>query len=264
MVRNYIAVGTKDDALVQYQKTADQRLRLTRECRDRLKNPVKRMIFNFYLTRTQRGSVIRENLKNLLVKGLQIIRQIALELGGRLKERKIIAGIDDIFFLKTEEIRDALAGGDPHTVKLLIARRRVEYKRNLTIRPPHVIKGRFDPDDRQPRIIDKNVRLLKGLPVSPGVVTGKARVIINTISKERVRPGEILIAPFTDPGWAPYFMTASAIVVDMGGLLSHGSIVAREYGVPAVVNVGPATRIIRTGQRIRVDGDQGTVTILGD
>ncbi len=262
MVRNYIAVRTKDDALVQYQKTADQRLRLTRECRDRLKNPVKRMIFNFYLTRAQRGSVIRENLKNLLIKGLQVIRQIALESGRRLKERKIIAGIDDIFFLETEEIRDALAGGDPPAIKKLIARRRAEYKRNLTIRPPHVIKGRFDPDDHRPRIIDKNVRLLKGLPVSPGVVTGKARVIINTISKERVRPGEILIAPFTDPGWAPYFMTASAIVVDMGGLLSHGSIVAREYGIPAVVNVGPATRIIRTGQRIRVDGDQGIVTIL--
>jgi len=264
MVRNYIAVGTKDDALVQYQKTADQRLRLTRECRDRLKNPVKRMIFNFYLTRAQRGSVIRENLKNLLIKGLQVIRQIALELGGRLKERKIIAGIDDIFFLETEEIRDALAGGDPHAVKKLIARRRVEYRRNLKIRPPHVVKGRFDPDDIKPQTIDRDIRILKGLSVSPGVVTGKARVIINTISKERVRPGEILIAPFTDPGWAPYFMTASAIVVDMGGLLSHGSIVAREYGIPAVVNVGPATRIIRTGQRIRVDGDQGTVTILSD
>ena len=74
--------------------------------------------------------------------------------------------------------------------------------------------------------------------------------------------GEILIAPFTDPGWTPYFVPAAAIVMDQGGLLSHGSIVAREYGIPAVVNVGPATKIIKTGQTIHVDGDRGVVQIL--
>jgi pyruvate,water dikinase len=77
-----------------------------------------------------------------------------------------------------------------------------------------------------------------------------------------VRPGEILVAPYTDPGWTPYFLNAAAIVVDTGGLLSHGSIVARELGIPAVVDVGPATRRLRTGQRIRVDGARGTVEIL--
>jgi phosphoenolpyruvate synthase/pyruvate phosphate dikinase len=80
---------------------------------------------------------------------------------------------------------------------------------------------------------------------------------------EHVLPGEILVAPFTDPGWTPYFVPAAGIVMDMGGLLSHGSIIAREYGIPAVVNVGPATRIIRTGQIIEVDGDRGEVRIIG-
>ncbi len=75
-------------------------------------------------------------------------------------------------------------------------------------------------------------------------------------------PGGILVAPFTDPGWTPYFLSAAGIVMDLGGQLSHGSIVARELGIPAVVNVGPATRIIRTGQLVRVDGNRGEVTIL--
>lgn len=75
-------------------------------------------------------------------------------------------------------------------------------------------------------------------------------------------PGDILVAPFTDPGWTPYFLPASAIVMDMGGLLSHGSIVAREYGIPAVVNVGPATETIVTGQLLEVDGDRGEVRLI--
>ena len=79
---------------------------------------------------------------------------------------------------------------------------------------------------------------------------------------ESVEPGEILVAPFTDPGWTPYFLNAAAIVMDTGGMLSHGSIVAREYGIPCVVNVGPATKIIKTGDTVRVDGKRGVVTIV--
>jgi len=77
-----------------------------------------------------------------------------------------------------------------------------------------------------------------------------------------VNTGEILVAPFTDPGWTPYFLNAAAIVMDLGGVLSHGSIVAREFGIPAVVNVGPATELVRTGQTLRVDGGKGLVTLL--
>jgi rifampicin phosphotransferase len=80
-------------------------------------------------------------------------------------------------------------------------------------------------------------------------------------SREQVQPGEILVAPFTDPGWTPHFLNAAAIVMDLGGLLSHGSIVAREYAIPAVANVGPATRIIQTGQTLYVDGTRREVRI---
>ncbi len=105
--------------------------------------------------------------------------------------------------------------------------------------------------------------VFRGIAVSPGLGTGPARVIHRATTDEIVRPGEILVAPFTDPGWTPYFVTAAGgIVMDMGGLLSHGSIVAREYGIPAVVNVGLATKMIETGQMIQVDGDRGEVRIV--
>ena len=103
--------------------------------------------------------------------------------------------------------------------------------------------------------------LITGSPVSPGVAEGNVHVIFNPSGAQLV-PGEILVCPGTDPGWTPYFLRAAAIVMDMGGMLSHGSIIAREYGIPAVVNVGPATRIIRTGQMLRVDGLRGQVTLV--
>jgi len=111
--------------------------------------------------------------------------------------------------------------------------------------------------------VPKGARVLKGISVSAGVVRGPARVFLSVDTDEQVLPGEILVAPFTDPGWTPYFVPAAGIVMDMGGLLSHGSIIAREYGIPAVVNVGPATRIIRTGQIIEVDANVGEVRLIG-
>jgi pyruvate,water dikinase len=122
--------------------------------------------------------------------------------------------------------------------------------------------GRFDPLCCPPDGFDAGARILTGLAISSGVAVGVARVILRSDTSEQVLPGEILVAPFTDPGWTPYFLCAAGIVMDLGGLLSHGSIIAREYGIPAVANVGSATRIIRTGQRLHVDGNRGEVRIL--
>ena len=108
--------------------------------------------------------------------------------------------------------------------------------------------------------VDASTVSFTGVAVSPGVAEGPARVI-GASGRDTVRPGEILVAPSTDPGWAPYFLNAAGIVMDIGGVMSHGSIIAREYGIPCVVNVGPATKIIKTGQMLRVDGGRGKVTI---
>jgi pyruvate,water dikinase len=125
-----------------------------------------------------------------------------------------------------------------------------------------VVIGRFDPDASTGPTVTAGTTVLEGIPVFPGVVTGPARVILLADDHEQVLPGEILIAPFTDPAWTPYFLPAAGVVMDLGGILSHGSIVAREYGLPAVTNVGSATKLVRTGDVVQVDGGRGRVVIL--
>jgi pyruvate,water dikinase len=105
-------------------------------------------------------------------------------------------------------------------------------------------------------------RRLKGMGVSPGRAEGTARVVRDPRVSSHLEPGEILVTPVTDAGWTPLFLSAAGLVVEVGGLLSHGSVVAREYGLPAVVNVAGATRAIRTGDRVLVDGNTGTVVLL--
>jgi pyruvate,water dikinase len=102
---------------------------------------------------------------------------------------------------------------------------------------------------------------LAGNPVSPGIVEGIARVVLDP-TKETLQPGEILVAPFTDPGWTPLFINAAGLVMEVGGLMTHGSVVAREYGIPAVVAVLNATTQIQTAQPLRLIGDSGYVELL--
>jgi phosphoenolpyruvate synthase/pyruvate phosphate dikinase len=127
-----------------------------------------------------------------------------------------------------------------------------------------VVVGRFDPDEYvpEPETAVAGADVLHGVAASAGMATGAARLILRADTDEQVRAGEILVAPFTDPGWTPYFVPAGGIVTEQGGLLSHGSIIAREYGIPAVVNVPAATSVITTGQKLQVDGNRGVVTIL--
>jgi len=104
---------------------------------------------------------------------------------------------------------------------------------------------------------------LTGSAVSPGVVEGRVRVVLNPTAAH-LQPGEILVCPGTDPSWTPLFLAAGGLVMEVGGMMTHGSVVAREYGIPAVVGVTRVTQRLKTGQRVRVDGSSGRVTILPD
>jgi len=262
LVRNYIAQIGKTDPVKNAENLTQQRKQLEQQCRKKLKNPVKRMIFNYLLVRSQHGSVFRENVKSEVIKLIVSLRKMLLELGNKLADKGVLKNQDDIFFLRLAELEPVALGKADFDIHKVITDRRTEYEKNSMISPPDVIFGKFDPDRYVPESVDTDVEKLTGIPVSPGVVTGKARVILRADAEQQVLAGEILIAPFTDPGWTPYFVTAAAIVMDQGGILSHGSIVAREYGIPAVVNVGFATQIIKTGQTIEVDGNRGTIKIL--
>lgn len=246
----------------RYEKNIRVQEQVVDQTLQQLKNPVKRWFLRRQVKRAQRGLAFRENVKSEVVRLLTIIRKMILTMEQQLLDSGILKQANDIFFLKYEELSSVIVSEPDFDVAQIIEQRRQEYERYKAIEPPQLIIGRFDLDTYVPSSVNTDVNTFSGMSACPGKVTGKARVILRADEKQQVLPGEILVAPFTDPGWTPYFVNAAGIVMDQGGLLSHGSIVAREFGIPAVVNVGPATKIIKTGQRLEVDANQGTVRIL--
>jgi pyruvate,water dikinase len=261
MIRGYLENSGGETPVARHARLAADRERLTRECRARLRNPLKRAIFNHVLRKAQLGCLARENGKSEAVRGGAAVRRMLLELSRRLVERGLLSETDDVFFLLLDEIEPVVRGTQDFDVRAAVRERRAEYDRNRALTPPPVIVGRFDPEKCTAPEVDESATAFEGIASSPGIVTGSARVVTRA-GEESVGPGEILVAPFTDPGWTPYIVNAAGIVMDQGGLLSHGSIIAREYGIPAVVNVGPATKVIKTGQMLHVDGNRGRVTLV--
>jgi phosphohistidine swiveling domain-containing protein len=262
LVRNYLRSVGSVNPLENRRRLATERDELAEQCRRRLKNPIKRIFFTWSLRQVRKLAVDRENWKSEIIRQLAALRRVLLILGARFHKSGVLSSEDDIFFLEIPEIESLVEGRVDFDVSRCVAERRAEYERNKTFTPPPVVVGRFDPKKHVLPQVDATVKELKGIAVSPGTVTGKAKVILHADDHEHVEPGEILVAPSTDPAWTPYFLPAAGVVMDQGGVLSHGAIIAREYGIPAVVNVGPASRLIRTGQLLRIDGDRGTVTIL--
>ena len=262
LVRGYLRAMDQSDPLENQRRLAEEREHLAVQCRARLKHPIKRWIFSHSLRRAQELIVFREQLKNLGVRRFAFVRRVLLVLGQRLHEQGSLSCRDDIFFLDVSELEPAATGNASFDWRERIKSRRPEYEKNLKLHPPRVVNGRFDPNAPGWPVANADAKFLEGIPVSPGIVTGPARVILRTDDHEQVLSGEILIAPFTDPAWSPYFITAAGVVMEQGGILSHGSIVAREYGLPAVTNVASATRVICTGDLVQVDGNRGCVSVL--
>jgi len=263
LLRSYLKTIDQANPLRKQEQLARKREALTDRCRSQLGNPIKRGLFTWSLRQSQQLSRNRENWKNQAVRQMAAWRRFCLSLGDRLTQAGILHGRDDIFFLKVTEIESVANGTPDFPVHQTVTERRAEYEQNLTYTPPPIVVGRYDPNSPADQSVDETLRRFQGIGVSAGVVTGKARVILKTDDDVQIHPGEILVTPFTDPAWTPYFIPAAGVVMDQGGLLSHGSIIAREYGIPAVVNVGPATKVIKTGQILHVDANQGLVIIIG-
>ncbi len=188
-------------------------------------------------------------------------RDLLWPVGEALVQVGRLAQAADIFFLSFPEAHAALAGAD---LRESVSARRATFDRELRRRhvPLVLLSDGTEPTD-QPKISQNTAQIegtLQGTPASPGIVTAPARVILDPRSA-RLSPGEILVAPSTDPGWTPLFLKAAGLVMEVGGAMAHGAIVAREYGLPAVVGVAGATERIATGSRITVDGTAGTVVI---
>jgi phosphohistidine swiveling domain-containing protein len=179
--------------------------------------------------------------------------------GAELAERTLLETADDVFFLELPEARSALAGVDHRG---LVAQRRADYDRELRRRhvPRILLSDGTEPEALAvgPGPAAPADGALVGTPASAGTVTAPARVVLDPVGAH-LEPGEVLVAPSTDPGWTPLFLTAGALVMEMGGANSHGAVVAREYGIPAVVGVPGATAAIATGDVVTVDGASGRV-----
>ena len=259
MIKNYLEAEPGFDPRELSLRQENERGETYEETMRRLKGP-KRWLLNRLLSLTQRYIALREYTKATLIIGVAQTKREYHALAGRFAADGVIARPDDLFFLTNMEV-EALARGEGKDLAVdeLVARRRREYERNKSIVLPEYSKGKPRPLSKGELGLESDVEVLTGISVSPGRVTGAARVITDPRRSSEIRPGEILVAPVTDAAWTPLFLTAGAIVVDVGGPLSHGSIVAREYGIPGVLNVGVATKLVKTGQTITVDGDEGKV-----
>jgi pyruvate,water dikinase len=184
-------------------------------------------------------------------------RALLFPVGEELARTGRLEKAEDIFFLTLPEARAAASGSD---LRSAVRERRTNYESEMRRRhvPRLLLSDGTDPEAAMSEVAAEIDDALRGTPASSGVITARARVVLDPTGA-RLEPGEILVAPSTDPGWTPLFLTAGGLVMEMGGAMSHGAVVAREYGIPAVVGVRGATERIQTGQQITVDGTSGLV-----
>ncbi|WP_204003510.1 rifamycin-inactivating phosphotransferase [Micromonospora lutea] len=188
-----------------------------------------------------------------------VYKQALLAEAERLVRARVIRAQEDVFFLTFQEFHDAVRTN--HVDDRLIRRRREAFRSYQALRPPRVLTSDGEAVNGAYRRDDVPAGALVGLPVSTGIVEGRARVILD-LAQADLEPGDILVTAHTDPSWTPLFVAVAGLVTEIGGLMTHGAVIAREYGLPAVVGVADATRLIPDGQRIRVDATDGYVEFL--
>ena len=201
----------------------------------------------------------REFPKFAMVRRYHLYRQALMADAARLVEAGVLAHADDIHDLTFDELRDVVR--DRRVDHDLLARRRAAFRDHQHLTPPRVITSDGEVVTGSYDRVDVPPDTLIGLAVASGTAEGRARVVAS-MAEADLEPGDILVTAFTDPSWTPVFVAIAGLVTEVGGLMTHGAVIAREYGLPAVVGVADATRRIRDGQRIRVDGTTGRVTLL--
>jgi len=201
----------------------------------------------------------REYPKYTTMQRNYIYKQALLKEAGKLVQKGVIRKKEDIYYLTFEEFREAVK-----TNRLdygIITKRKAEYEVYEKLTPPRLMTSEGEVILGEYNTGNIPQGALAGISVSTGVIEGRARVVLK-LEDAIIEEGDILITKFTDPGWTPLFVSAKGLVTEVGGMMTHGAVIAREYGLPAVVGVDNATKLIRDGQRIRVNGTEGYVEIL--
>jgi len=268
VISNYLRLDTDDlDPVAQFHAGQAKAEATITSLTERMAehSRLRARLVGWTLRRVRQLVGLREAPKFLLIVALATMREHLKVIGRELAAAKVIDQVDDVFFLDLGEVRRGLSGED---VQHLVAEHREAYEQELKRR--HIPRLLLSDGTEPEAVATDDARAdgartdgaLTGSPASTGTVTARARVVLDPVGAH-LEPGEILVAPSTDPGWTPLFLTAGGLVMEMGGSNSHGAVVAREYGIPAVVGVPDATHKIETGQLITVDGAAGLVSLPG-
>lgn len=211
---------------------------------------------NWLVRQAVKGEEAREKSKSELVRLVDPLRKLVLEIGHRLKEREILEDTLDIFHCSLQDVISILLGyWNGQGLKALVADRKARYTELQKLDPPDLIINE-SASFAAPVSLTRAGELM-GMGVSGGRAKGKAKLLNHP--EDGLAQNEVLVAPSTDPGWTPLFLKASGIIMETGGFLSHGAIVAREYGIPAVVNIPGVMNLIQNGDNVVVNGDEGKV-----
>src|SRR5215217_8275983 len=252
------------------RRTATRREEATHAVLERLDAP-RRNLFSRLLEWAQGVAPVREDALADVGLGWPVMRRMLLELGRRLTEAEAVEKPADVFWLRRDEVEKMAASLDATETQLAsladaVEQRKMLWRGQRRVTPPQLLpKGSWVEVFRRwmPAVSEEQIGdTIKGIAASAGQVTAPARVLSGPEDFGKMQPGEVLVAVITTQAWTSLFAMASAVVTDVGGPLSHSSIVAREYGIPAVLGTGVATRRIQSGHNVRVDGDAGTVTLL--
>jgi len=229
-------------------------------------NPLDRLKFRKALPAAKIWQAAREESKSAVIRAVDQTRRALNELARRTAERHGIGDWQGAYMLTWSEF--PAYRQDPRAYAELIAERRRTHQMLADRIPPFLFEGDVPAlETWKPRVGGDEVQgqkgdILEGIGGSPGRVVGRARIVLDTANPDVLEPGDILVAPITDPSWTPLFLAAAGVVVDVGAVMSHSVIVSRDLGIPCVVSVTDATRVIPDGALIEIDGDTGTVTIL--
>ena len=263
IIKSYVAEGmVSPHDIVSRQKKIRE---------DAIENILKRNDLSYY--KKKRFKQFLDNYTNFIrlreenryhgVMGITLLRRYVLELGRRFAERGVLEEQQDIFYLTIPEIKKLLSG-ERISCKEIVDERKSARERNSRYIVPDVFVEKFKPELAKANVVRELKTVFTGYAASSGVVQGRARIIHSPEEFERFKAGEILVTSATDPMWSTLFPIAKAVVTEMGGVLSHASIVAREYGTPCVVNVKGIVDALEDGDLIEVDGTNGNVKIITD
>jgi pyruvate,water dikinase len=267
-------VSGRSEVAAHWARVVAERRSEERRAREALasqSNLIKR--FDELLAAAQRFAVIHEEHVASFTLGWPLMRRAALKLGSHLRQRGVLTRDEDVFFLRRDELVAGLLGPVNRDVTRIVTQRRQTWEHQRGLAPPMTLGTipafLFRGFDKAlgtlgaASKVETDAHAVTGMAASPGRATGPVRVIRRQEEFSRLQSGDVLVSPATTPAWTPLFQRAVAVVTDVGSLVAHASIVAREYGIPAVVGTGDATARLRDGQIVTVDGARGFVDVAG-